>query len=189
MILSAGLTDANGDGKLNDELRQILGETAIDLGAPGQDDIFGLGLVDAAAAVARVTDPGAEPPPAPVETYAVELQRGFGPSDNDARQITLAAGFYMVTIKNSRLKKIEMEVFDNGVAVDELSKTIRLRGKRSKTLSFVLDARGGVYDVLFTPEGRTGASAQINLVSFDPPTGSGTATTDLSWKHRRKARW
>jgi hypothetical protein len=38
-----------------DALRAILTKTARDLGAPGRDDVFGAGLVDAAAAIAAVT--------------------------------------------------------------------------------------------------------------------------------------
>lgn len=37
----------------NVELRQLLGETAVDLGAPGRDDQFGAGRIDAARALAQ----------------------------------------------------------------------------------------------------------------------------------------
>lgn len=45
------------------EVRQVLESTADDLGAPGYDDRFGAGRINAAAAVAAVT--GGEPPPPP----------------------------------------------------------------------------------------------------------------------------
>lgn len=38
----------------NDEVREILNETAIDLGDPGKDDFFGYGMVNASAAVEEV---------------------------------------------------------------------------------------------------------------------------------------
>ena len=47
LIIAAGITDANGNGNINDEIRQRLGDTAEDLGDPGRDPQYGFGLVDA----------------------------------------------------------------------------------------------------------------------------------------------
>ena len=47
LVIAAGITDANGDGNINDEVRQRLDETADDLGDPGRDPLYGYGLVDA----------------------------------------------------------------------------------------------------------------------------------------------
>ena len=58
LVFSAGPTDTNGNGRVNDEVRNILDNTAHDLGTPGRDAWYGFGLVDAAAAVA-----GAAPRP------------------------------------------------------------------------------------------------------------------------------
>ena len=52
LLLSGGVADANGDGRVNDDVRLALQVTAEDLGATGRDNEFGFGLVDAAAAVA-----------------------------------------------------------------------------------------------------------------------------------------
>ncbi len=57
LVIAAGITDANGDRNINDEVRQVLDDTAEDLGDPGRDNKYGYGLVDAAAAVAAVTPP------------------------------------------------------------------------------------------------------------------------------------
>lgn len=51
LTLSAGLTDLNGSGYANDEVRAVLQTSAQDLGAAGRDPLFGFGLVDASAAV------------------------------------------------------------------------------------------------------------------------------------------
>lgn len=52
LLLSGGVADANGDGRVNDDVRLALQVTAEDLGPTGRDNDFGFGLVDAASAVA-----------------------------------------------------------------------------------------------------------------------------------------
>ncbi|MEO1008560.1 MAG: S8 family serine peptidase [Planctomycetota bacterium] len=51
LVIAAGITDENGNGRINDEIRQRLIDTAIDLGATGKDNDFGYGLVNAEAAI------------------------------------------------------------------------------------------------------------------------------------------
>lgn len=58
LVVAAGITDSNGNGRVNDEVRQVLEGTAKDLGDPGKDQVYGYGLVDAAAAVTAVAPPG-----------------------------------------------------------------------------------------------------------------------------------
>ena len=50
LLLDKGVSDTNGNGRVNDEVRDILVNTAQDLGTPGRDTWFGFGLVDALAA-------------------------------------------------------------------------------------------------------------------------------------------
>ena len=50
LVISAGITDANGNGRINDEVRLILSQSADDLGAAGRDPLYGWGLVNAARA-------------------------------------------------------------------------------------------------------------------------------------------
>ncbi|UYV13946.1 MAG: S8 family serine peptidase [Phycisphaera sp.] len=51
LIIGAGIEDANGNGRINDEVRQRMIDTAIDLGSPGWDSDFGHGLVNAEGAL------------------------------------------------------------------------------------------------------------------------------------------
>jgi len=60
LLLSAGVADANHDGRTNDEVRNILTSTAIDLGPTGRDTLYGFGLVNVVAALAAL-EAGAEP--------------------------------------------------------------------------------------------------------------------------------
>lgn len=64
LLLGAGISDANGNGRVNDDLRLVLQSTTEDLGTSGLDNEFGYGLIDAKAAVlAVVNDPGGDPEP------------------------------------------------------------------------------------------------------------------------------
>jgi subtilisin family serine protease len=51
LVIASGITDANGDGRINDEVRRRLDGAAEDLGAAGRDSLYGWGLVSAAKAV------------------------------------------------------------------------------------------------------------------------------------------
>jgi subtilisin family serine protease len=69
LVLSAGVADTNANGRVNDEVRQILDSTAQDLGAAGRDTWYGFGLVDAVAAVASAG------PPAPAVNVSVTTDK------------------------------------------------------------------------------------------------------------------
>ncbi len=64
LLLSAGIADSNGNGRVNDEVRTILQNTAEDLGDAGRDDVFGFGLVDAEAAILEALALQTSMPPA-----------------------------------------------------------------------------------------------------------------------------
>ncbi|MHC4781374.1 MAG: S8 family peptidase, partial [Planctomycetota bacterium] len=50
LVIAAGAVDLNSNGRINDEVRQKLVDTADDLGDAGRDQWYGWGLVDAAEA-------------------------------------------------------------------------------------------------------------------------------------------
>lgn len=47
LVIASGITDTNGNRRVNDEVRLLLQQTADDLGASGKDSQYGYGLVDA----------------------------------------------------------------------------------------------------------------------------------------------
>jgi subtilisin family serine protease len=63
LILAAGIEDADGNGRRNDEARWVLQSTCLDLGTTGRDNSFGFGLIDAEAAVLLAYNSGGSPPP------------------------------------------------------------------------------------------------------------------------------
>ena len=69
LVLARGVADTNANGRINDELRSILTQTAQDLGAAGRDTRYGFGLVDAVAAVAG------PPPPSPAVGVTVTTNK------------------------------------------------------------------------------------------------------------------
>jgi subtilisin len=54
LVYALNPPDLNDDGRINDEVRQIIKDTAEDLGAAGFDIFFGYGLFDAEAAASAV---------------------------------------------------------------------------------------------------------------------------------------
>ncbi|MDF1513439.1 MAG: S8 family peptidase [Anaerolineae bacterium] len=57
LVIKSGLLDANGNGRINDEVRQQLIDTSVDLGLPGWDTWYGFGLVNAWSAVSTELPP------------------------------------------------------------------------------------------------------------------------------------
>lgn len=51
LIISLGVKDKNNDGLINSEVREALRGSATDLGEPGQDSLYGYGLLNAEGAV------------------------------------------------------------------------------------------------------------------------------------------
>jgi subtilisin family serine protease len=97
----------------NKELRNILQTTAVDLGAPGRDNLYGFGRIDAAAAL-KAAGCAAEPPEKPVVfKYAAKVVCGVQEGPDDMR---LAQGFYATTI-NIQNPNVEQVTFTKKLAL------------------------------------------------------------------------
>ena len=147
LIISSGLLqDINGDGIVNNtDVRLKLQNTAKDLGDAGWDPIYGHGLVDAQAAVLPFPD-----------KIELSLSRSTG-----AINVTLPEGIYEVKIKNKGLSKVDVEVYENGVFVDDLSSSYKFN-KKTNEVMFDLIAYGTIR-VNFIPYGKQKASADITI--------------------------
>src|SRR3989344_4655485 len=53
LVIATGVTDTNGNGRNNDEVRAVMNSTTQELGIVGRDNQYGNGLVSAVTAVAR----------------------------------------------------------------------------------------------------------------------------------------
>lgn len=88
LLISAGIADANANGRVNDEVRSVMNSTALDLGAAGRDSHYGWGLVQAAAAVAAVAPP---PPPSPAVNVALSTDKSNYVTGTDTQAVLTAA--------------------------------------------------------------------------------------------------
>jgi subtilisin len=141
--------DINGDGLVNNEdVRLMLQIGAIDLGSAGQDEIYGYGLVNGEAAA-----------------FASELTltatRTAG-SPKLAAERTWVTGIpYEITITNSGLSKVLVEVFEGEVLRRDLSASYHFGAKNPQEVVLGLDATGARYSILFTPYGKPDTSAKV----------------------------
>jgi subtilisin len=154
LFLASSLEDMNGDGLINDEVRQELQMTAMDLGDPEPDDMFGYGLVNAAAA--------ASPPTSGLPPFT--LSRTSGSRDNDTVTVSLSEEVFRITVQNNDLKKVNVHVFEDSALRKDLSATYHFVDKKPQEALFCLDATGTTYDVDFIPSGKSGTSAEVVII-------------------------
>jgi subtilisin len=152
LLLSSGFNeDLNDDGVVNNEdVRLQLRMTALDLGVPCVDPVYGYGLVSAAAV---------ESTPPPLICDHLVVTREKGKPDDSAETVSLAGAVFEITIINDSLSKIDVDVFDMaGSLVKELSESYRFGHKDPSEVISLLDATATTYNVNFVPNGKDGSS-------------------------------
>jgi subtilisin len=153
LFLTTELEDLNGDQAVDHaDLRLTLQATAIDLGDPGKDTVFGFGLVNAAAAAFSNTGPD-----------IFTLLRSSGSPRGDAVSRILEGQLYTINIENNGLKKVSVDVFEGDKYLKKLSRIFRFSDKNGQQATFSIDAWGTAYDVIFTPGGKAGNSADVEI--------------------------
>ncbi len=105
LLFAAGVTDSNGDGKLNGEIRDIIETTATDLGPTGRDNSFGWGRINVYAALQEALGGAGDSPPNVTIT---------DPNDDDS-----VSGTVIVTADASDDDAVmHVEFFVDGVSID-----------------------------------------------------------------------
>lgn len=187
LIASQTVTDLNGNGAINDEVRQTLVDSAQDLGAAGKDNLFGYGLVNAAAAVGLTNTPQADfcTQNGPLPVADILLLRQSRHAEDDAQQAILNGGKYAITILNNGLRKLTVQVYKENSLVPELSGTLTFNRKTARGVTLNFDASTGPYQVVFTPTGKFGSSATLlfNASAEQLPAG----VQGINRKHKRLA--
>jgi subtilisin len=148
LVLSSGFAeDLNGDGVVNNkDVRLQLRMTALDLGTPCVDPVYGYGLVSAAAV-------DSTPSPLICDHRVVTREKGT-PADS-AETVSLANAKFKITIINDSLSKIDVDVFDmDGSLLKELSESYRFGHKEPSEVISLLDATATTYNVNFVPNGK-----------------------------------
>jgi subtilisin len=153
LVLSSGFDqDLNGDGMVDhNDVRLRLRQTALDLGEPGVDSVYGYGLVSAAAADS-VT---------PEMHFVLTRLRGLPWCS--AKTETLSDRVFEITIANESLAKVDIKVCEAGVLLKELSTSYHFCPQKPSEVAFQLDATGTTYDVDFVPRGRLGGLADVTI--------------------------
>ena len=155
LIIAAGIADANGDGNINDEVRQRLGETAEDLGDPGRDPQYGFGLVDADAATAGGT------PLSPAVNVAQSTDETYYVSGIDNTAVLTA----VVTD-------------ETGAAISGLSSTAFATTLDPSTMSVTFTGTAGSYtgDLDISGLGDGTYTVEVEVTDSRGLSGSGSAT-------------
>ncbi|MGW8322300.1 MAG: S8 family peptidase, partial [Thermodesulfobacteriota bacterium] len=153
LVLSSGFNqDLDGDGIVNQsDVRLRLRQTALDLGEPGMDSVYGYGLVSAAAAG----------PLNPVTQLVLTRLRGL--PWRSAKTATLSDRVFEITITNESLAKIDVRVCEGGVFLKDLSTSYHFCPPKPSEVAFQLDATGTTYHVDFVPRGRLGGLADVTI--------------------------
>ena len=158
ILLSKQIADDNGDGRIADEIRTLLGTSATDLGAVGRDQYFGFGRVD--------LDKALTPPAATTLEYSITIGQ-FAPSKQTLK-VPLNAGAYTVEISTRQLD-LRIAVMDiNGTRLIESEhrgkKTINKNRSEVGTGTSLFTVNIGAEGTLiFFPHGKPGATASIRI--------------------------
>lgn len=137
--------DLNGDGYVNSEdVRLALQLTAIDLGDPGRDEVYGYGLVNASAASFDVA----------TTVTLTKAARTRGTTIDDSQVAKLTDAVYSIGIYNDGLRAIAMKVYEGETLRTDLSRPIMFGpSRRRQAYAVRLNAIDTSYTVIFTPIG------------------------------------
>jgi len=94
LVIATGISDTSGNGRINDEVRTRLQQTADDLGTTGKDPLYGYGLVDADGAAPAPIASGAIQGTVTDGTYPIT---GASVTDGTRTATTDSTGNYKIT--------------------------------------------------------------------------------------------
>jgi subtilisin len=159
LLLSASMADLNGDGVVNGrDVRLLIQNTAVDLGTPGFDDIYGYGRVSVEIAM---QGNGADENP----INHLTIKKREGP-----HEITIENGIFDITIVNTSLKAIKVKVFENNQIRRDLSRKFKFNNNHGngeapspQEVSYSLDATETTYKLAFIPKGNNGSLADAYI--------------------------
>jgi len=159
LVIVAGVTDSNGNGRINDEVRAILNSTADDIGAIGKDTHYGYGLVNVAAAIASLV------PPSP----AVNVNVNTDKTSYESRVDTTAVLTVVVTDESGgAISSLGSSDFNTTVNVTTV------------TISFAETATPGTYTGNLDISSLADGDYTVEVTATDTRSISGSGTANFS---------
>jgi subtilisin len=161
LVIASGIADANSNGRINDEVRAALDNSAHDLGNAGRDTWYGFGLVDVAAAIAGP----APPEPAVNVTVTTNKTSYVSGVDTDA-QLT-------ATVRD-----------ETGTAIAGLAASafVTMLDGVGTAVTFTETATPGTYTGSLNISGASTGSHTVSVTATDsrPLSGSGSASFTIT---------
>jgi len=159
LVIVAGVTDSNGNGRINDEVRAVLDSTADDIGAAGKDTHYGYGLVNVAAAIASLV------PPSP----AVNVNVNTDKTSYESRVDTTAVLTVVVTDESGgAISSLGSSDFNTTVNVTTV------------TISFAETATPGTYTGNLDISSLADGDYTVEVTATDTRSISGSGTANFS---------
>ena len=136
LVMSGGITDVNGNSRINDDVRTALAATANDLGIAGRDTWYGYGLVDPVGADAL------EYPSTPLATIAAQSIEYRINNNRGAKTLVIT-----VTIVDSsglpvRLAEVKATIRRNN---DVVGGDIQLSATNGQAIFWISNPTSGTY--------------------------------------------
>ncbi|MBT1073045.1 S8 family peptidase [Pelotalea chapellei] len=156
ILFSKKISDTNGDGRYADDIRNLLGASATDLGPAGRDQYFGFGRIDLIKALA---------PPPPV-TLQYTITRSHALPLDDVLKVPLRAGTYSVKVASTMAVQVAVKDAD-GIRKIKIETNCKEK-KRDSTdavpvvFSFKVSI-GAEGTLIFLPGGKRGSTASISI--------------------------
>lgn len=170
LLMSAGMNDIDGDGAVDSQdVRRQLRVVASDLGSVGVDPVYGYGLATATMPLRHVVVKRHEGDGGAQCDHGHGHDDGDGEADGDHERrrrgssVSISDGVYRVMIVNTSLFAVNVAVFEAGRRRRDLSVKYQFGNGAPQQVSFVIDATGVTYDLLFVPKGRRSGVADAYI--------------------------
>jgi len=199
LVIASGITDANGDGFINDDVRLCLQQTADDLGTTGWDPQYGYGLVDAEQAALETEDGNNLPGAIAGKVTDAETDAAIGgamvavegtslsattDANGDYTIADVAEGTYTVTASAEGYENASQEVTVSAGAMSIADFALTPVAKPTGTISGTVtdaDTTDPIEGATVTAEGySTTTAADGTYTLADLPVGSYTVTASAT---------
>ncbi len=141
LLVGRGMYDANSNGRINDEVRNLLVTTARDLGPIGRDPLYGFGLVDVPAALAAADTA----PPLTLRVDAITYATASGKGNAKDLKVTIGTVYGLVAPQAGA--QVSITLMQNGAYYGSATGTTDINGL--VTLTFK-NLPAGAYTTMVT---------------------------------------